>query len=61
VNFSVDGNEVLRTRTSPLAPLGLVVWIDNQYAAWPPDGRVAYGVLPTPKDCWVEIKDLRLS
>ena len=61
VGFYVDGKDVLTTRLSPLPPLGLVLWIDNQYAAWPPDGRMRYGTLPTPEVCWVEIKDLRLS
>lgn len=61
VSFLVDDKEVLVTQTSPLPPLGLVLWIDNQYAAWPPDARIRYGVLPTPNDCWVEIKDLRLD
>jgi hypothetical protein len=61
VIFSVDGKDVLETKVSPLPPLGLVIWIDNQYAAWPPDGRMRYGTLPTPADSWVEIKKLRLN
>lgn len=61
VRFTVDGKDVLKTNTSPVPPLGLVAWIDNQFAAWPPNGRMRYGVLPTPKDCWVEIKDLHLE
>jgi hypothetical protein len=60
VAFSVDGQEVLQTAVSPLPPLGLVIWIDNQYAAWPPDGRVGYGTLANP-DCWIEIKDLKVN
>jgi hypothetical protein len=60
VAFSVDGQEELRTAVSPLPPLGLVIWIDNQYAAWPPDGRVKYGTLANP-DCWMEIKDLKVN
>ncbi len=58
VSFLVDKLEILRSKLSPLSPLGLVLWIDNQYAAWPPDGQVRYGTLSTP-DCWVEIKDLQ--
>lgn len=61
VSFSVDNKEILRTQTSPLPPLGLVIWIDNQYAAWPPDGRMRYGTLPTPANSWVDIKELQLS
>ena len=59
--FFVNDQEVLRTRTRPFPPLGLVIWIDNQYAAWPPDGRIRYGTLPTLEDTWVEIKHLELS
>jgi hypothetical protein len=61
VIFSIDGKDVLETKVSPLPPLGLVIWIDNQYAAWPPDGRPRYGILPTLRDFWVEIKDLHLD
>jgi hypothetical protein len=61
VIFSVDGKSVLETKVSPLAPLGLVIWIDNQFAAWPPDQRPRYGTLPTPSESWVEIKDLQLN
>lgn len=60
VSFQVDKVEILRSELSPIQPLGLVLWIDNQYAAWPQDGRVHYGTLPTP-DCWVEIKDLQIG
>jgi hypothetical protein len=61
VTFSIDEQIILETSISPRPPLGLVVWIDNQYAAWPPDGRVRYGILATPKECWLEIKDLYLD
>lgn len=61
VSFTMDDKDLLRTQISPLPPLGLVLWIDNQYAAWPPNGRIRYGTLPTPANSWVEIKDLRLD
>jgi len=61
VSFSVDNQERLASPLSPLSPLGLVLWLDNQYAAWPPGGQVRYGTLSTPEDCWVEIKDLHLD
>lgn len=61
VKFSVDGNLALQTQMTPRPPLALVLWLDNQYAAWQPSGRLSYGTLPTPPDCWVEIKDLRLN
>ena len=60
VTFIVDGRENLSTPVSPPAPLGLVIWIDNQYAAWRPDGRLGYGTLPTPS-AWMEISDLSIE
>jgi hypothetical protein len=58
VNFSLDGLTVLQTPVSPLGPLGLVLWIDNQYAALPPNGRLAYSTLANPELAWVEIEAL---
>jgi hypothetical protein len=61
VVFSVDGNTILHTPVSPHGPLALVIWIDNQYAALPPTGRLAFGALPTPQPAWIEIGDLSLA
>jgi hypothetical protein len=55
--FSVDGVEVLRTTLAPPSPLGLVIWIDNQYARWTPEGRIGYGTLANPA-AWIEVEDL---
>jgi hypothetical protein len=52
--FAIDGNEVLITPTTPASPLGLVIWIDNQFAAWTPEGRLGYGTLENP-EAWMEI------
>ncbi|GAB4523032.1 MAG: hypothetical protein Fur0018_05500 [Anaerolineales bacterium] len=57
VTWQVDGQEVFRTACTPRPPLGLVLWIDNQYAAWGNDGRVAWGLLPAKQDYRVEIAD----
>ena len=59
--FKVNDQRVLRSHLVPRSPLGLVLWLDNQYAAWRPDGHLSFGTLPTPADCWVEIKDLQIS
>jgi len=58
--FSVDG-ELVHVAFAPQPPLGLVLWLDNQYAAWRPDGRFGYGTLATPPDCWVELCDLQIG
>ena len=53
--FEVDGKEFFTTPLSPHSPLGLVIWIDNQFAAWTPNGRLGYGTLETP-DAWLKIE-----
>ncbi len=55
--FSVDGSEILSTPCSPRSPLGLVIWIDNQFAAWSPQGQLRYGALENPA-AWLEIDQL---
>jgi hypothetical protein len=34
-----------------------VIWVDNQYAAWPPSGRLSYGTLENHLQAWIEIDD----
>lgn len=59
IEFWVDGSSVLKTSISPLPPLGLVFWIDNQFAAWTPQGRLDYGTLGNPAE-WLEIDSFEL-
>lgn len=59
VRFEVDGAPLLCTKVSPRGRLGLVVWIDNQYAAFRPDGSLGYGTLETCQPAWIEVRDLR--
>lgn len=58
--FRVDETLVLETSLSPRLPLGLTLWIDNQYAAWRPDGKIGFGVLGN-EEAWLEIADLNLT
>jgi hypothetical protein len=60
VRFSLDGAELLNTNIVPQGPLSLVIWIDNQYAALAPVGRMKYGTLPNPASAWMEIRDIKL-
>jgi hypothetical protein len=55
VEFKVDDQIVLQTEIAPAGPLGLVIWIDNQYAAFPADGRLRYGTLPARDESWIEV------
>jgi hypothetical protein len=61
VVFEVDDVQVLESSVSPNPPLGLVIWIDNQYAAFTPAGKIGFGVLENPEPAWLEIKDIDLS
>lgn len=58
--FFVDGHRVL-IAPSPRGPLGLVVWLDNQYMAVHPSGRVRYGLVAKSETQWLEIDDLHLE
>jgi hypothetical protein len=61
VIYQVGGTTVFETTTIPRSPLGLVIWIDNQYLAFPPDGRLAYGTLDVPDPAWLEVRGLSVN
>jgi len=60
VIFKVD-SQTFETTTTPNGPLGFVVWIDNQYLSFPPDGRLSFGTLPNPRSERLEIDELRIE
>lgn len=61
VRFLVDGEPCWETAIVPRPPLGLVLWIDNQYAAFPPTGRLRTGSLPNPESAWLELADVEVE
>jgi hypothetical protein len=61
VSFEVDDIQVFESQVSPNPPLGLVIWIDNQYAKFTPEGEIGFGVLENLEPEWLEINDLELS
>jgi hypothetical protein len=61
VEFNVDQQMVFKSVLAPSGPLALVLWIDNQFAAWRPDGSPASGTLATPANTWIEITALHLN
>lgn len=60
VVWYVDEAKVFESPVSPNPPLGVVIWIDNQYAAFTPNGKVSFGVLEGNEE-WLEIEDLVMS
>ncbi|NLE76062.1 MAG: hypothetical protein GX605_04840, partial [Chloroflexi bacterium] len=61
VRFFVDGTLFWQTPVSPRGPLAWVVWIDNQYAAFPADGRLRFGLLAHPRPAWLEVEELSVE
>jgi hypothetical protein len=61
VRFKLDGELLLQTEMVPNSPQGLVIWIDNQYASLPPDGRLGYGTLENEQSAWIEVEELRMT
>ena len=61
VLFDVDDVQVFESDVSPNPPLGLVIWIDNQFAAFTPQGKIGFGVLENTEPAWLEIKDMRMG
>ena len=61
VAFEVDDILVFESPVSPHPPLGLVIWIDNQYAAFTPAGKIGFGVLENPEPAWLEVKDVDIN
>ncbi|HSV85549.1 MAG TPA: hypothetical protein VLH85_03175 [Levilinea sp.] len=61
VRYWIDGAPVFETALFPRGPLGLVIWIDNQFAALPPGGAVRFGALPADELAWLEVSHIRIS
>ncbi len=59
--FWVDGNCELNSPVSPKPPLGFVIWIDNQYAAFTPEGELRWGLEESPEGAWLEVEDLQIQ
>ena len=60
VLFYVDDALMFESPVSPNPPLGVIIWIDNQYAAFTPEGKIAFGVLDG-KEEWLEIEGLEIK
>ena len=61
VAFAVDDLQIFESHVSPKSPLGVVIWIDNQFAAFTPDGQIGFGVLENPEPVWLDIKDVEIN
>jgi hypothetical protein len=60
VLFGVNGRRVLASRVAPRGPLGLVIWIDNQWARVTPRGSFGWGLLDAQAPQSLQWTDLRI-
>lgn len=61
IRFWIDSEMVLQTNIVPRGPLGFLAWVDNQYAAYLPDGQIRFGMLANPEPTWIEIEKLQIN
>jgi hypothetical protein len=59
--FRVDDLIVMDCNTSPRGPLGLVIWLDNQFLIATPWGHLRHGLLSTSGAHWLELDWLEIS
>jgi hypothetical protein len=60
VEFFINTDPVLVSPISPTGPLGLVIWIDNQFASFKPSGEIRTGLLKSSTPAWMEIEELEV-
>ena len=60
VRFEIDHQEVFSTSVSPNGKLGLVIWIDNQYMRFGPDGKFRFGYSAMDSTQWMQIRNMKL-
>ena len=58
VSFKIDSTQVYKTDLSPQGRLGLVIWIDNQYFRFDPQGKLGFGYLKIPQDQSLFVRNL---
>ena len=61
VVFLMDGEIQAVSTEPPRPPLGLVFWIDNQYAVVSPEKGMRFGVVPVDEPQWLEIADVHVQ
>jgi hypothetical protein len=61
VSFFVDGKEIFSSRVVPRGKLGLVIWLDNQFAAFPPSGRLRTGTSLNPEPAWLDVDQIEMA
>jgi hypothetical protein len=60
VAWDVDEVRAFESPASPNPPLGIIIWIDNQYAAFTLEGKIAFGVLESGEE-WLEVGEIQVN
>lgn len=58
--FLVDDTLILSCTTPPSGPLGLVIWLDNQYMEITPQGRFRHGLVSKEARQWMIVDWLQI-
>ena len=61
VRFEIDGKNVFKTRVCPRGKMGLVIWIDNQFLRFGPDGKFGFGFLQIRSAQTLNLRNIKLS
>jgi len=61
VVFLMDGEIQAVSAEPPSSPLGLVIWIDNQFAVASTENGMRFGVVPIDEPQWLEVANLRIA
>ncbi len=55
VRFYLDGGLLMESDHAPAGPLGLVIWLDNQYLQFAPWGYFRWGLVAKKDPQWLEV------
>ncbi len=61
LDFFVDGVRVHQTPTAPPGRLGLIAWVDNQYAVVTPQGQFGFGLVAAPEPQALVLEHLSIT
>lgn len=61
LRFTVDGETVFETGSTPRGACGFIAWIDNQYAVVTPQGRFGGGLVAVPGETALCLRDVAVS
>ena len=61
VIFSIDDQTIHASPYSPHGKMGIVIWIDNQYAIVTPQGRFGWGLIEISEPQWIDLYEWSIT